>query len=189
MPLVIRPLRLLGLCVFFLAGCLPNPQSVKERRDGFPRTDLRGAMILDAMPAEATTVGAVFGERIKLEGYRMVPSAPKKGDTVKITWYWSAQKPINEDYQIFVHGDAVTGTARRMHGDHFPAKGKYPTDVWMENEIIVDEFTMKISGDYGASKLAIYTGLYKGNYRVPLTGKGLVPKDNDNRTRAIEISF
>jgi len=170
-------------------GCLPNPQSVKERRENYPRTDLRGSMILNALPPDATAVGAVFGDRIKLEGYRIVPTVPKRGDSVKVTWYWRAQKPINEDYQVFVHGDAVGGNARRLHGDHFPAKGKYPTDVWMENEIVVDEFTMKISSDYGAGKLAIYTGLYKGNYRVPLTSKGAVPSDKDNRTRAIELTF
>ena len=172
-----------------VSACLPNPQSVSERRQNFARSDLKGNLILPSLPSDAVVVGAVFGNRVKLEGYRLNPAQPKRGDKVIVTWYWSAVKPVNEDYQVFVHGDAKEGNARRLHGDHFPAKGKYPTDVWMPGEIIVDEFSLNISSDYGARKLAIYTGLYKGNYRLPLTSRGATPGDRENRSQPVEIVF
>src|SRR5207244_4282146 len=82
--------------------------------------------------------------RIALLGFSLDPPEPKRGDKVVVKFFWSAQKPINEDYQVFVHADALGGNARRIHGDHFPAKGKYPTDVWRDGEIIVDPFDLDI---------------------------------------------
>ena len=172
-----------------LCACLPNPQSVKERREGFDRDSLRGKLILDQLPSDARKVGAVFGNRIELAAVRTDPPNPKRGDKVQVTFFWTAKKPVNEDYMVFVHGDAIGGNARRIHGDHWPAKGKYPTDVWRSGEYVVDTFQMDISADYGAPKLGVYTGLYKGNYRVPRTDKGAVYGDNENRTRPLEIAF
>ena len=77
----------------------------------------------------------------------------------------------------------------RIHGDHFPAKGKYPSDVWQEGEVVVDEFTMWIPVGYGAKRLGLYTGMYKENYRVPLTDKGQRPGASDNRSLAVELTF
>lgn len=177
-----------GLLVL-LAGCLPNPQSVKERREAFPREGLRGGLLLDSLPGNASPIGAVFGGRAELAGYAVDPPSPKPGDRVVITFYWKAAKPMAEDYQVFVHGDAIGGQAPRLHGDHFPAKGEYPTDVWQKGEVIADPFKMWIPPGYGAKSLGIYTGLYKGDYRVPLTSKGSRPGMPDNRSLALELRF
>ena len=171
------------------AGCLPNPQSVKERRMDFDRDGIRGDLLLESPPPGMREVGAVFGDRIKLMGFTLDPPKPKRGDTVEVRFYWTALKPINEDYKVFVHGDGIGGQARRIHGDHFPAKGKYPTDVWREGDVVVDPFTVRIDGDYGAPRLGIYTGLYLGNYRVPRTRDGNVYGDSENRARPVELVF
>jgi hypothetical protein len=168
-------------------ACLPNPQSVAERRAEFPREGLMGALVFTAPPPGMVEVGAVFGERIKLVGYALDPEHPKRGDSVKVTFYWSALRPIAEDFQVFVHGDASGANARRIHGDHYPAKGDYPTDVWREGEIVADPFTIRISGDYAPERFGLYTGLYLGDYRLPLTDRGKAPADNENRSRAVEI--
>lgn len=171
------------------AACLPNPQSVKERREKFDRSSLEGELILSAPPPNMTEVGAVFGDRIKLLGYTLEPATPKRGDTVEISLYWSALKPVPEDYQVFVHGDAINGNARRIHGDHFPAKGKYPTDVWREGEVVVDTFSMSVPGAYAPERLGVFTGMYLGDYRVPLTNRGNGISDAENRSRAVEMIF
>lgn len=178
-----------GLLTLGMAACLPNPQSVKERREQFPRDDLMGDIILTAAPAEMKPVGAVFGKSIELLGYQVSPEHPSGGDRVTVTFYWGAVGPIEEEYEVFVHGDALEGQAPRIHGDHFPAKGKYPSDVWQEGEVVVDEFTLWIPVGYGAKRLGLYTGMYKENYRVPLTDKGQRPGASDNRSLAVELTF
>jgi hypothetical protein len=178
-----------GLACVTLAACLPSPMSVKERRERFPRESLRGEVLLEALPEGALPIGAVFGERAKLAAYRLDPARPAPGDRVKVTFYWTALKPMAEDYQVFVHGDALEGNASRLHGDHFPAGGGYPTDVWLPGEVVVDEFTMWIPPGYGSKRLGLHTGLYKGNYRVPLTTPGVRPAASDNRSLAVELTF
>lgn len=168
-----------------LSACLPNPQSVKERRDGFDREGLRGSLILDAPPANMVRVDAEFGHRAKLLGYTMSPEHPGSGERVDIKLYWTVLAPVAEDYQVFVHGDAINSNAARLHGDHYPADGQYPMDVWREGEVVVDPFSMRIPVNYGAEALGIYLGLYLGNYRVPLTNRGSAEADNENRSRAI----
>lgn len=184
-------MRVLALAALAVLGtaCMPNPQSVKERRATFDREPLLGEIILSKAPPEMREVGAVFGDRIKLLGFSLDPPQPKRGDTVEVTFYWTAVKPIPEEYQVFVHGDAISGNARRIHGDHFPAKGKYPTDVWREGEVVVDPFTISVPGTYGPERLGIYTGMYLGDYRVPLTDKGQAYGDNENRSRPVELVF
>jgi hypothetical protein len=176
-------------CLFALAGCLPNPQSVKERRELFDRSDLEGRLILRQPPNDMTPVKAVFGGRIELVGYTLEPARPRPGDRVQVTYYWTALEPVNEDYEVFIHGDAVTGKSSRLHGDHYPALGEYPTDVWQKGEIVADPFKIWIPPGYGPQRLALFSGLYKDKYRVPLTDKGLKPGTGDNRSQAVDIVF
>lgn len=170
-------------------GCLPNPQSVKERRESFDRASLQGELLLSQPPADMIDVGAEFGHRLKLLGYTIDPKIPKRGDRVRVKMFWTALKPVNEDYQVFVHGDAIGGYARRLHADHFPAEGNYPTDVWRTNEVVVDPFEVKLPKDYGPKQIGINLGLYKDSYRVPLTNKGKASADNENRSQPITITF
>lgn len=170
-------------------GCMPNPQSVRERREEFPRDGIRDELLFKSPPPNMTEVGAVFGGRAKLMGYTLDPAQPKPGDRTKVTFYWTPLSPIAEDYQVFVHGDAVGAKASRIHGDHYPAKGKYPTDVWQKGEVVADPFVMWIPPGYGPKHLGIFVGLYKAKYRVPLTDKGKAPGTGDNRSRAVDIYF
>lgn len=172
-----------------LVGCLPNPQSVLERREEYDRSGLLGTLIVPERPAGFEEVGAIFGDRIELVGYVLDPPAPQPGNKVVVTLFWAVNKPVAEDYQVFVHGDAIEGKAPRIHGDHFPAKGKYPTDVWQVGELIADPFPIRIPPGYGAKRLGLNTGLYKGSYRVPLTSPGKKPSGSDNRSLAVEIRF
>lgn len=182
--------RLLLCAALALIGtrCLPKPESVKEHRDNFDRDSIRGSLLLQAPPADMKRIDASFGHA-KLLGYTVDPANPQPGDRARIKLYWTATGPMAEDYQVFVHGDAIGGNASRLHGDHFPAEGKYPTDVWREGDVVVDAFTMWIPPGYGPKTLGIYVGLYLQNYRVPLTEKGQMPSDSENRSQAITLNF
>ena len=67
-----------------LSACLPNPQSVKERRENFDRAPLMGTLIFTSPPPGMLPCGAVFGDRIKLVGYKLDPVQPKRGDNVEV---------------------------------------------------------------------------------------------------------
>ncbi len=180
---------LLALSALIVGGCLPTVESVKERRENFPRSGLTGSILLEATPPDMQPVGAVFGGRAKLLGTTLDPARPTPGRQVTVTFYWTAVGPMEEEYQVFLHGDAVGEKQSRIHGDHFPAGGRYPTDVWREGDVIRDEFTIFIPPGYGGKHLGLFTGLYKGDHRVPLTDGGVRPQTGDNRSRAVDIYF
>ncbi len=186
-----RPSLLAGFGCLALAACMPNPQSIKERRESFDRSRLKGRVLLERVPDHIERVDAVFGDAIKLVGYTLEPERPTRGSEFVVTYYWTALKTVDEDYLVFIHGDPLGGTQRprRLHGDHYPAFGKYPTDVWQPGEVIVDRFELDIPPGYSAPALGLYSGLYKDKYRLPLTEPGRKPGSRDNRSMAVEIRF
>lgn len=171
------------------AACLPNPQSVKERRAEFDRSGLQGAYIVSELPDDLERVGAVFDDTFELVGYTLDPPRPKRGDTVTVTYYWRALEPSARDFQVFIHGDAINGEYRRLHGDHWPADGKYPTGVWREDEYVKDPFRVAIPSSYGPDRLGLYSGLYRGDDRLRLTERGRKQGTSDNRSLAVEIEL
>ncbi len=179
---------LLWLWALLWATCLPNPQSVRERRQHFDREALADGTILKQVPPGAQPVGAVFGQSIQLAAYTLDPPRPQRG-RVEVTFFWQVLKLADEDYKVFVHGDALEGRAPRIHGDHFPAGGRYPTDVWQVGEIVRDRFAIWIPPAYGARRMGIHAGLYKGSHRVPLTDGRPKRGGHDNRVRAMELTF
>lgn len=168
---------------------MPNPQSVRERRADFDRSSLMGTYILEALPSDLERVEAVFDDRLELVGYTLDPPRPKRGDTVTVTYYWTAREGTPRDFKVFVHGDALEGEYRRLHADHWPAKGKYPTGVWQEGEYIKDPFRLAIPGSYGPPRLGLYSGLYRGDLRLRLTARGKKTGTSDNRSLAVEIEL
>lgn len=171
-----------------LGACLPNPQSTREFREGFPRAALEGELLLSQVPGGLSPVGAVFDKQIQLVGYKMEPAQPKRGDSVRITYYWTPLKSVPEDYKVFVHGEAEGGKAGRIHLDHYPADNRYPITAWRIGEVIADPFTLSIPARYPAPKLVLYSGLYKGEDRLRVTDAGRA-KASDNRVDAVRIQL
>ncbi len=173
-----------------LAACLPNPKSVKERRESFDRSGLAGEVILEAVPEDAEPVGTVFEGAIELAATRTTPPEPKPGDEVQLEYFWRVARPFARDVKVFIHGDALGGAeARRIHGDHWPARGRYPTGVWQEGEIIRDRFSIRVPSDYGPRRLGLYSGLYRGKDRLDITERGRVTASADDRALAVEFRF
>ena len=187
--MVTRPKWILALFLVLLtsASCLPEIHSVAERRAKFPRANLKGKILVDKPPADMVAANVVFDSSIKLLGYTMVPAKPKPGTTVKVTYYWTPLKLTAENFLIFIHGDGVDRKQSRIHGDHYPARGAYPTDVWRIGDIIADEMNITIPMGYGARHLGLFSGLYIGKRRLTITSAGSRPKTSDNRSRVVDI--
>jgi hypothetical protein len=174
--------------VVISTACMPNPQSMRERRAAFDRASLMGSIISDRDGGDEP-VETVFENRIELASYAIEPRHPARGDRVDVTFRWRTLRPVPEDYLVFVHGDAVGGNARRIFGDHLPAEGKYPSSVWRPGEYVLDRFSIRVPNDYGPSRLALFVGLYLGDHRLTITHPGRVPTDRENRTRPIELDL
>ncbi len=120
------------------------------------------------VPAVATV--ANFGDQVALLGYNTSAERAAAGDTFDVLLYWQAQRPLEEDYQIFVHvldaGGAVVAQSDKLH------PGEFPTHRWPTDKYVPD-----------AHQLALPPDLPPGDYRVTA---GLWLRDEGRRLPVLD---
>jgi hypothetical protein len=171
-----------ALAVLALLSCLPNPQSVKENREKFDRSAVR-QYITDKPPAIKYPNKGEFDHKIRLLGYNLEPEVLRPGDAFTITYYFEALEEIDEHWQLFVHIDGST----RIHGDHHPVRGMYPTEVWRKGEIIADVQKMDVPANFASTSAAIYIGFYMDERRMPISNLQEARNDGQNRLEAGQL--
>ncbi len=139
--------------------------------------------LVDGVPGDAHRAATIFRERkggkdvIKLVGWKLDPEKPSRGSPLRITVYWEVLADLRSDWKVFVHLDTA---GDRIHGDHDPVAGLYPTSDWTKGDIIADEHRVVVKRTKNRGRYTFYVGLYRGSTRMKVH-KGA--KDNDNRAR------
>lgn len=82
-------------------------------------------------------LGVNFGEQIGLIG----ASTARHDEQLEVTLYWRAQRPLDINYQAFVHLLAEDGTlmaqADKLNPSDFPTR-RWPTDKYVRDHYVVD---------------------------------------------------
>jgi hypothetical protein len=109
---------------------------------------------------------ASFSEGIELEAAQIPDRLPADGH-LPVTLFWSAERPLERDYTVFVH---VVGPDGQMVGqwDQVPAAGKAPISGWMPGQLIADEYRIPVRAGAGEGPYRVYVGMYD-----PATGARL----------------
>jgi hypothetical protein len=173
------PVRALAL-VLLCAACIERPfaEPAIQARSQVDRSALREVLV--APPADAVVVGAVFGNAAELLGYKREPPQMVAGQRTKLTLYWRCRAEM-EPWHVFVHLDDATGSGGRIHGDHDPAGGRFPTDAWKPGDLIADPIWFLP----GPKPLMLYLGFYsQGENRLNLTSPGRGRDDGNDRLLA-----
>ncbi len=97
---------------------------------------------------------------IILRGYDLSPTVVRPGETVMLTLYWEPQRPLGENYTVFVHlfgeDGAIVGSR-----DTYPGLGNDPTIYWTPGQIVIDRIPIPIKPEAtGPILLDIEAGLY-----------------------------
>ena len=162
------------------AACIERPF---EEGQAAPRAQVDRSALRDVMvppPSDATPVAAVFGNAAELLAYKLEPPALVSGQRAKLTLYWRCRAEL-ENWHIFVHLDEATGTGERIHAEHDPDAGRFPTDAWKPGDFIDDSFWFVA----GRNPLLFFLGFYtQGENRLPLTSPGRGRDDGGNRLLA-----
>ena len=173
-------MRRLLLCAFF-AACIERPfdeSPAQAARTQVDRAALRDVLV--APPGDALAVGALFGNAAELVAYKMEPPALLAGQRTKLTLYWRCRAEMDA-WHIFVHLDDASGTGERIHAEHDPAGGRFPTDAWRPGDLIADTFWFAP----GPRPLLLYLGFYsQGENRLPITSAGRGRDDGTGRLLA-----
>lgn len=140
------------------------------------RNPINSALI-DALPEGANPVSIVFDDKIELAGWKLEPAEPSPGSPLTMHLYWRALVDNPGNWKVFVHIDAA---GQRIHGDHEPVEGLFPTRDWQKGDLIDDTHKLVVKRTISPARFTFYAGLYRGGTRMTVT-KG--PKDNENRAR------
>lgn len=123
-----------------------------------------------AAPAIENAVEYIFGEEIALIGFAR-PEAVARGATLTLQLFWRAQKPIAEDYTVFVHLVDANGNLIAQD-DAPPQRGASPTSFWDAGEIIADAYALAIPREAPPGEYAIRIGLYRAGDGARLAVRG-----------------
>jgi 4-amino-4-deoxy-L-arabinose transferase-like glycosyltransferase len=121
----------------------------------------------DSEPVTPQRVGARLGESIRLEGFRLAQDRAAPGDTLWVTLYWRADAPVDKDYTVFVHLQALDGTLVAQQ-DNPPVRGTRPTSGWESDGLIEDPYEIQIPADAAFGEYVLSAGMYD-----PATGERL----------------
>jgi len=167
-----RPSLLLLLLV---AACIERPWKDAPGR-AVDRSAL-GDVLLQAPPAGMIPVGAVFGAQAELVGYKLDPPTLVPGQSATLTLIWRCKAEM-DPWRIFVHLDDANGTGGRIHAEHDPAQGRYPTEAWRPGDLIADAVNFVPE----RFPLRLYLGFYsQGETRLHLDSPGRGKDDGANR--------
>jgi hypothetical protein len=170
---------------FGLTGCIERPwqEAAATARRSVDRNTL-GDVLVAQLPQDMVPVGAVFGGAAELVGYRIEPRILVPGERARLTLYWRSRAEL-EAWHIFVHLDDANGGGERIHAEHDPAEGRYPTDAWRPGDLIADPVLFVP----GHNPLFLYLGFFtQGDNRLPLSSAGRGRDDGSSRLFAGVLS-
>lgn len=154
----------------------PNPEDVRKVAEH----------IVEALPNDARPIDARYGDFIQLLGWKVDSDAVRSGDSIQVSLYFKALALMDRDWQIFVHGDGSRAGSHRIHRDHYPIEGLYPTTEWQEGEIVEDTFSLRVPKRYPYDYFQLWFGWYIGAERLKLSNNP--PSDGQNRVRGPRIT-
>lgn len=112
-----------------------------------------------------------FDDKVTLLGWDLKsPNGADRltqGKEFTFTSYWHVKERIPGDYKIFMH---IDGPGGRLHGDHDPFGGQFPTSQWAKGDYIKEDYKKEVPLYQQAGSYKINMGLFKevGGGRLPI---------------------
>lgn len=160
---------------------LPRPVPVAEERKQVDRGALQG-VIAPTKPTPQLQVDAVLGG-IRVLGADLPTEPLRKGATLRSTLYFEVLEAQTRDWTVFVHGDGKGGADFRIHGEHPPAKGRFPTTLWEKGDFVVDAWETRVPLEAPAGTYDVWVGFYIGDDRLPFVGGDRAVTDGHHRVK------
>jgi hypothetical protein len=96
-----------------------------------------------------------IAEGVRLRGYDVV----QKEQTLELTLYWQAEKPLEQNYHVFVHV-GVPDQPPLAEAGGVPGGWTRPTTSWRAGEFIIDEYAVSLA-DVPAGEYNLLVGFYE----------------------------
>jgi hypothetical protein len=166
---IVRSSYVLGVPLSLEPGGYSLLMTLSDPADGSPIGEPADLGLLRVKPLQPVhSLRSTFGGRVCLLGYDPEHSP----EALSLTFYWRALREMETSFKVFVHltdpasGDIIAQT------DAVPRNWTYPTDRWIEGEVVRDTVTLPL-GDIEAGHYALTVGWYDS-----LTGRRLEAYDS-----------
>jgi hypothetical protein len=128
-------------------------------------------------------VGLDFGvapppapQEVRLLGYDLSEARPSQGQTLQVTLYWQANRPLDRTYSAFVHLDTTSSKMQetRAGSDHMHPGG-IPTWRWHTALYVRDVHTLTVPDELLPGIYTLRVGLYdreSGAHLLLADGRG-----------------
>lgn len=119
-----------------------------------------------ALPAVEQRVN--FGDQIALLGYNEATGSIRPGDSFDLTLYWQAMRPLEIDYQVFVH--VLNSDGELMAQSDKLNPGEFPTRRWPVDKYVPDTHRLVLPADLPPGTYQVATGLWvqSAGWRLPV---------------------
>lgn len=98
-------------------------------------------------------LGINLGDRVTLLGYDL---ERREGEII-LAFHWQARREMGEDYTVFLH--LLEGEEIVAQADSQPQDGDYPTSIWDEGEVIIDEHRLTTE-ELSPGEYDLWVGIY-----------------------------
>ncbi|MBP6015952.1 MAG: hypothetical protein KA586_04470 [Candidatus Promineofilum sp.] len=109
-----------------------------------------------------------FGDQIALLGYNGTQELLSPGDVLVLSLYWQAQRPLEIDYQSFVHVIDSSGALVAQSDKLNP--GEFPTGRWPMDKYVPDRHQIRLPDDLPPGIYSVFTGIWvqSEGWRLPV---------------------
>ena len=96
----------------------------------------------------------------------------KPGDSIDVTLYWKAIRPMEINFQSFVHFLAEDSFLKTQDDNLNP--GDFPTGQWPLDKYVLDQYELLIPADTLPGSYSINAGLWvsEEGWRLPVIDEG-----------------
>lgn len=122
----------------------------------------------DSLDLPAVQQTANLGDQIALLGYAPLTEQAVSGETVPLTLFWKALRPLDIDYQVFVHVLDENGALVAQSDKLNP--GDFPTHRWPLDKYVPDEHRLVLPAGLPAGTYRVQAGMWvqTEGWRLPL---------------------
>ena len=109
-----------------------------------------------------------FGDQIALLGYHVAGETAAPGDILELTLYWQALRPLDIEYQAFVHVLSADGQLVAQSDKLNP--GEFPTHRWPTDRYVPDTHRLALPADLPPGNYTVAAGLWvqSEGWRLPV---------------------
>jgi len=142
--------------------------------------EVRGRPRTQELPPLPVTVNARIGDVARLAGYgigvgdagrsaKEADVVARPGDMLYLKLVWQGMEPTRTSYTVFTHLLSPEGKVVGQD-DTIPGRGTLPTTSWVRNEVLTDNYALKVPDTATPGLYQIEVGLYDAttNVRLPV---------------------